>query len=384
MTQPYGGAPLQLALDKLSAGQNVVFQVFGDSTSWGWFDWLEINTKHGWVGRFALKVAALYDANVTYNESAGFPSANTKTLRTSSIVGAPTIYVRNDSAIGWNLASHELNLSTRLPAPIPDIIFSSDGFNESDNAANFAAHYDRFITAVQALAPGAPIVVLTENFYAVQTLNKSPDPFPVLFNAIPKQFLSVSSLPLDPPLQVSNKYSGLWVLDTQQSFSDPAMTDGTVHPNGAGYEAQAKFMMTWLSPSAQPPVNVVKIAITTTSLATLTVGVAVSKQLTATGTDPITWSVQSGLPDGLALSSTGLLSGTPTVVGTYSITVRATGPGVGVQSDKTFSGVVNAPVVDPFIPNDASKLKIRLADRYYEVGLAVKINNAFRTVVCRD
>jgi uncharacterized repeat protein (TIGR01451 family) len=57
------------------------------------------------------------------------------------------------------------------------------------------------------------------------------------------------------------------------------------------------------------------------------VGLPYGDQLSADGgTAPITWSVTAGtLPTGLSLAaSTGLLSGTPTAVGTYSFTVTAT------------------------------------------------------------
>ncbi len=67
---------------------------------------------------------------------------------------------------------------------------------------------------------------------------------------------------------------------------------------------------------------------------------AYSQQLTASGgTATYTYSVTSGaLPAGLTLSSTGLLSGTPTVVNTFNFTVTATdsstgtGPYTGSQS----------------------------------------------------
>jgi hypothetical protein len=382
MTSSTGGNPLQRALDKLSAGQDVIFHIFGDSTAWGWFDWLEINTKHGWVGRFAIKVGDIYNAKVTYNESLGFSAVNTRTIRQSTSTNAPTIFVRNGSSIGNALANHELNLAQKLPAPIPDIIFISDGFNESDNAANFAAHYGRFVDSVQVLAPGAPIVVLTQNFYAVQTLRKSPDEFPVLFNAIPAQFLAGKTLPLTPPLQVSSAYSGLWVLDTQQSFFDAAKTDGTVHPNGAGYEDQAKFMMIWLSSTAEPPPVIVNPTITTSSLTSLTVGAAVSQQLTATGTNPIVWSAHSGLPVGLTLDSSGLISGSPTVSGNYTATVRATGP--GGYADRSFTGVVSIAPTDPFIPNGVAKPKHKISDLYHQTRLKVRIGGTFRAPVPRD
>jgi hypothetical protein len=56
-----------------------------------------------------------------------------------------------------------------------------------------------------------------------------------------------------------------------------------------------------------------------------TVGLAYSKTLTAVGgTSPYTWSVIGGtLPPGMALSTGGVLSGTPTVAGVFVVTVRA-------------------------------------------------------------
>lgn len=86
-------------------------------------------------------------------------------------------------------------------------------------------------------------------------------------------------------------------------------------------------------------------SITTTTLPSGKVGVAYSVQLTATGAQPITWSVLSGaLPSGIALSNAGLLSGVPTAVGTVSVTVRAVN-NAGSQN-KTFSIAVSAgPVV---------------------------------------
>jgi hypothetical protein len=55
------------------------------------------------------------------------------------------------------------------------------------------------------------------------------------------------------------------------------------------------------------------------------VDVAYSFQFEATGDVPITWTVSVGsVPAGLSLSSSGLLSGTPTGTGTTNFTVQAT------------------------------------------------------------
>jgi hypothetical protein len=64
-----------------------------------------------------------------------------------------------------------------------------------------------------------------------------------------------------------------------------------------------------------------------------------SVQLTAT--NALTFSVSSGsLPTGLSLSGAGLLSGTPTVSGSYSWTVRATGSATNATADRAFSMLV--------------------------------------------
>jgi hypothetical protein len=65
-----------------------------------------------------------------------------------------------------------------------------------------------------------------------------------------------------------------------------------------------------------------------TTAATLpggTQGTAYNQTLTATGTAPITWSLDSGdLPTGLTLAPTGTIAGTPTAANTFTFTVKAT------------------------------------------------------------
>ena len=64
--------------------------------------------------------------------------------------------------------------------------------------------------------------------------------------------------------------------------------------------------------------------ITTDTLLDGKVGEAYSQTLTATGTAPITWSIDGGLPAGLSLNAdTGEISGTPTADGTAKFTVKA-------------------------------------------------------------
>jgi hypothetical protein len=77
---------------------------------------------------------------------------------------------------------------------------------------------------------------------------------------------------------------------------------------------------------AAPPAGCPVIVLSPSTLPAGTVGTAYSQQITASGgTAPYTFTVTSGtLPAGLTLSSVGLLSGTPTTVGSSTVTIRAT------------------------------------------------------------
>ena len=67
-----------------------------------------------------------------------------------------------------------------------------------------------------------------------------------------------------------------------------------------------------------------KPVITTESdLGTITVNEAYSKTLTASGLEPITWSTNDWLPNGLTLSENGVISGTPLYEGDYSFGISA-------------------------------------------------------------
>ncbi|MEG0639823.1 MAG: Ig domain-containing protein, partial [Clostridia bacterium] len=67
-----------------------------------------------------------------------------------------------------------------------------------------------------------------------------------------------------------------------------------------------------------------------------------SHTLTATGSAPITWLIESGsLPDGLILSGAGVLSGNPVKVQTANFTVKAS-DGAGQTDTAAFSITIYA------------------------------------------
>lgn len=67
----------------------------------------------------------------------------------------------------------------------------------------------------------------------------------------------------------------------------------------------------------------VKPDISASNLGSATKGQPYAFQFEASGTAPITWTYEGSLPQGLALSAFGLLYGTPTKGGNYTITVKA-------------------------------------------------------------
>lgn len=88
------------------------------------------------------------------------------------------------------------------------------------------------------------------------------------------------------------------------------------------------------------------LAITPTQLPAASAGVAYSQALNATGgTTPKSFSLTSGLlPTGLALSGDGIISGTPTVTGSFSFTVTATDPG-GCSGSQSLTLTVSCPTI---------------------------------------
>lgn len=90
-------------------------------------------------------------------------------------------------------------------------------------------------------------------------------------------------------------------------------------------------------------INCPAIAITPSTLLDGTVGKPYSQALTLTaGMAPATYSVSGVLPGGLALSNTGILSGTPTQAGNFSFVVNAADAN-GCPASRNYSLLVNLP-----------------------------------------
>jgi Putative Ig domain len=85
-------------------------------------------------------------------------------------------------------------------------------------------------------------------------------------------------------------------------------------------EAQREFTITVVGGAPVVPLSIVQSPLKATTIST-----PYSAQLTASGGGTQTWSIVEGaLPSGLQLSSSGLISGTPTATGDFAFKVRVT------------------------------------------------------------
>lgn len=130
-----------------------------------------------------------------------------------------------------------------------------------------------------------------------------------------------------------------------------AATDGT--PIGANIDTILAATSGVTSGSVAPAA--VAPSITTASLPHGTNGTAYSATLTGSGTGSLTWTKPSGtLPTGVSLSSGGVFSGTPSVTGTFSFTVRATDGTTGLTADQSLSIVIDQSFVAVSISTGAT------------------------------
>ncbi len=131
--------------------------------------------------------------------------------------------------------------------------------------------------------------------------------------------------------------AGLSVNTSTGLISGTPTTSGTYSVNLSATNANGIGTAT-LTLTIKPPPPVITSALTATGQA----GVAFSYQIQATN-NPTSFNVTGLLPAGLSVNtSTGLISGTPTTAGTYSVTISATN--AGGTGSATLTLTINNPV----------------------------------------
>ena len=163
--------------------------------------------------------------------------------------------------------------------------------------------------------------------------------------ALPYQYTLIAG---SLPSGISLSFSGLVSGTPTQAGSYSFWVDlSDQNPPSADWcrpsEAQRQFTITVVGGSAPAPAVALSIVQTALAPAATTAGTAYSFQLSAQGGGTQTWSVVSGaLPAGLQLSSSGLLSGTPTATGDFTFKVQVS-DGTRVAS-QTYALSVVAPL----------------------------------------
>ncbi|WP_414647019.1 autotransporter domain-containing protein [Comamonas sp. UBA7840] len=163
--------------------------------------------------------------------------------------------------------------------------------------------------------------------------------------------ISAGSLPAGLSLSSSGTVSGTPTAGGAYNFTITA-TDSSSGA-GAPFAGSRAYSVTVAAPT-------LVLSPASGSLPSATVGWAYSQSFTASdGTAPYTYAITSGsVPTGLSLAANGILSGTPTVAGSYNFTVTATDKSTGVgapfSNSRAYFVTVAAgaaPVVSGIAPN---------------------------------
>ncbi len=153
--------------------------------------------------------------------------------------------------------------------------------------------------------------------------------------------ISAGSLPPGLTLLATGAVRGTPTAAGTFSFSVRA-TDNTPAASGGPFTVTQNYSVVIAAPT---------ITLSPSSVPGGTIGQAYNQTLSAAGgTGPYTYAIASGaLPAGLALSTSGQLSGTPTAAGTFNFTVSATdsstGTGAPFSAQQSYSLTIAAPTV---------------------------------------
>ncbi|HVU15367.1 MAG TPA: DUF4082 domain-containing protein [Candidatus Didemnitutus sp.] len=248
------------------------------------------------------------------------------------------------------------------------------------------------LNASTGVISGTPTVVGTYNF-TIKVTDKGTTENPSVFVTkslsivVTNTLLSITLTPASPSVQVGSTLqftatgnysdSTTFNLTSQATWTSSATTKATVSAGLATGVATGTSTITAtfgsVSKGATLTVTPATLAIATTSLPSGTVSTAYSATLAATGgTPPYTWSITAGtLPQGLTLSSAGVISGTPLAVGTFNLTVKAVDSGTTAQNASKALSLVIAlqPAVTLWSPAAAPNQSDAGADSPVELGV---------------
>ena len=128
-------------------------------------------------------------------------------------------------------------------------------------------------------------------------------------------------------VKITLETAGAGVFSVKSTYNTIEGKTATVSPNLTGDNHADSVILTYTFDATEGTYVPTKPAITTVTLPDGKVGEAYSQTLAATGTNPITWSIETGtLPDGLTLVGD-TIKGAPSKAGDFKFTVKATNGG---------------------------------------------------------
>jgi lysophospholipase L1-like esterase len=260
MTTP----PLNLVLSKFLTSQPVTLLFIGDSTIYGVGDTYGGTFTNGWPGRLGVKLGNYYNYNVNiitwnYPNNTAYNNSGDLTSRTLLSVGVdrPTLTLWSGGWPGGIMANYLSKASAMLSIDTnPDAVFAQDVFNETDTNT-FVSNYKTFIGNIHTYCPNSPIIITTANPIPGTTGGNGGNIAALLSGLMTALLPGISfgweSNPsLNPPVQESTTYPGVWIIDTSQmSWNNSTDIYSSPHPNAVGYQVQANWMYNVLVSSIQ-------------------------------------------------------------------------------------------------------------------------------------
>lgn len=245
------------------------------------------------------------------------PSIITESLQKGTVNSAysQVLEATGDKPITWSIEDGSLpdgltlNGSTGVISGTPA---ASGTFHFVVRAANMSSDTQELSILIEQAPVLNPTIITSDNHKTV--VSKSGSTFQVTATGTGTMVYSLSGA---VPFGVSiHSSTGLMTIDAIDisGFDSFTYTFTVNADNGIDPTAAQDFTLTVLSPPVirLPGFNPGKV------------GVSYEVPLAVSGAAPISWSVVSGaLPAGLSLSTTGLLSGTPTTAGTSTFSIRA-------------------------------------------------------------
>jgi uncharacterized protein (TIGR03437 family) len=239
------------------------------------------------------------------------------------------------------VSSNQINAVVPVPDPLPSVQPTAPG----------PLQPNAWVQVVETTDGGAPV---TTDWFPVTYVSEVPGVFTfgglglgqaavLNYDATAGYSINSAKNPAPKGSTISLFATGMGDLVTGVSI---AVTDSSTPPQTyppPGVPPQTFQLVIYPPPD---PTEVSGFSLTPEAIAASQYAYSITPLQAVGGTPPYSWTATSGLPKGMTLSSSGLLSGTPSVVGSFSLVVSVTDSTlIPLVASATFAVTVTAPVV---------------------------------------